>query len=102
MHRLHPHNRRVFSAVLMMAALALALPVSSFVVQGEQPITVHNGDNTSGTYEYTQRVNQVSNPFSGVSQYMGPSHATTSTEPDSLTWICRFSRIQKSASTISQ
>ncbi len=40
---------------------------SAYSFKGGQPITVYNGDDTSGTYEYTQRVNQVASPFAGVS-----------------------------------
>jgi len=39
---------------------------TAFAFNGGQPITVYNGDDTSGTYEYTQRVNRVSNPFAGI------------------------------------
>lgn len=39
---------------------------TAFTFNGGQPITVYNGDDTSGTFEYTQRVNRVSNPFSGI------------------------------------
>lgn len=40
---------------------------TAFAFNGGQPITVYNGDDTSGTDEFTQRVNRVSNPFSGIS-----------------------------------
>ena len=40
---------------------------SAYTFKGGQPITVYNGDDTSGTNEYTQRVNQVANPMAGVS-----------------------------------
>ena len=40
---------------------------TAFAFNGGQPITVYNGDDTSGTNEFTQRVNRVSNPFAGVS-----------------------------------
>ena len=68
---------------------------SAFSFKGGQPITVYNGDDTSGTYEYTQRVNQVSNPFAGVShkivdnggsktvQWFNPDAFV---EPDANTW----------------
>jgi hypothetical protein len=36
-------------------------------LHGGQPFTVYNGEDTSGTDENVQRVNQVSNPFAGVS-----------------------------------
>jgi len=40
---------------------------TSFAFNGGQPITVYNGDDTSGTNEFTQRENQVANPFAGIS-----------------------------------
>ena len=40
---------------------------TAFALNGGQPITVYNGDDTSGTDEFTQRVNRVSNPFAGIS-----------------------------------
>ena len=40
---------------------------SSFAFKGGQPITIYNANDTSGTNEYTQRVNQVGNPFTGTS-----------------------------------
>jgi hypothetical protein len=40
---------------------------SSFAFKGGQPITIYNDDDTSGTGEYTQRVNQIANPFAGIS-----------------------------------
>jgi Carboxypeptidase regulatory-like domain/TonB dependent receptor len=40
---------------------------TAFAFNGGQPITIYNGDDTSGTNEYTQRMNQVGNPFAGVS-----------------------------------
>lgn len=40
---------------------------TAFSIKGGQPITVYNGDDTSGTFEYSQRVNQISNPFAGIS-----------------------------------
>ena len=39
---------------------------SAFAFNSGQPITIYNSNDTSGTGEYTQRVNQVGNPFSGV------------------------------------
>ena len=47
---------------------------SAFAFKGGQPITIYNDNDTSGTNEYTQRVNQISNPFAG-------SHAQ---DPDQL------------------
>ncbi|HZU08695.1 MAG TPA: TonB-dependent receptor [Pseudacidobacterium sp.] len=40
---------------------------TAFTFKGGQPITIYNANDTSGTNEYTQRVNQVANPFAGVS-----------------------------------
>ena len=40
---------------------------SSFAFKGGQPITIYDDNDTSGTNEYTQRVNQISNPLAGVS-----------------------------------
>jgi hypothetical protein len=39
---------------------------SAFAFKGGQPITIYNYNDTSGTGEYTQRVNQVGNPFAGI------------------------------------
>jgi hypothetical protein len=39
---------------------------SAFTIKGGQPITIYNGGDTSGTNEYSQRVNQISNPFVGI------------------------------------
>lgn len=38
-----------------------------FSFKGGQPMTIYNNDDTSGTDEYTQRVNLVGDPFKGVS-----------------------------------
>jgi len=40
---------------------------TAFAFNTGQPITIYNDDDTSGTNEYTQRVNQIANPFAGVS-----------------------------------
>jgi len=40
---------------------------SAFAFKGGQPITIFNGNDTSGTNEFSQRVDQISNPFAGVS-----------------------------------
>jgi hypothetical protein len=40
---------------------------SSFAFKGGQPITIYDANDTSGTNEYTQRVNQVGDPFAGIS-----------------------------------
>jgi hypothetical protein len=39
---------------------------SAYAFKGGQPITIYNDNDTSGTNEYTQRVNQISNPFAGI------------------------------------
>ncbi|MGD0629024.1 MAG: TonB-dependent receptor [Terracidiphilus sp.] len=39
---------------------------SAFAFKGGQPITIYDNNDTSGTNEYTQRVNQVGNPFANV------------------------------------
>ena len=49
---------------------------SVYTFKGGQPITVYNGNDTSGTNEYTQRVNQISNPFAGVSHKIVESGGT--------------------------
>jgi hypothetical protein len=40
---------------------------SSFAFKGGQPITIYDDNDTSGTNEYTQRVNQVGDAFAGIS-----------------------------------
>jgi hypothetical protein len=40
---------------------------SAYSFKGGQPITIYNNGDTSGTNEYTQRVNQTGNPFTGIS-----------------------------------
>jgi hypothetical protein len=40
---------------------------SAFAFKGGQPITIYDDNDTSGTNEYTQRVNQVGKPFAGIS-----------------------------------
>lgn len=63
-----------------------------FTFKGGQPITVYNNDDTSGTNEYTQRVNMIGNPFAGIShkitsdgfvQWVNPNAFA---EPASGTW----------------
>jgi len=39
---------------------------SAFAFKGGQPITIYDDNDTSGTNEYTQRVNQIGNPFAGI------------------------------------
>jgi hypothetical protein len=38
----------------------------AFAYNTGQPITIYDDNDTSGTNEYTQRVNQIGNPFSGI------------------------------------
>ena len=69
---------------------------TAFAFNGGQPITVYNGDDTSGTFEFTQRVNRVSNPFAGVShkiqtsdsggKYVQWFNPAAYVEPDANTW----------------
>src|SRR3984885_1705999 len=40
---------------------------TAFAFNTGQPITTHKADDTSGTNKYTQRVNQIANPFAGIS-----------------------------------
>ncbi len=90
---------------------------TAFAFNGGQPITVYNGDDTSGTGEYVQRVNQVGKPFAGIThsiqtsssgskfvqwfnpaayaepaaEYMGQaSPATVSMDRGMRMWICRY------------
>jgi len=39
---------------------------SAFAFKGGQPITIYDNNDTSGTSEYTQRVNQIGKPFAGI------------------------------------
>jgi Carboxypeptidase regulatory-like domain len=39
---------------------------SAYAFKGGQPITIYNSGDTSGTNEFTQRVNQIGNPFAGI------------------------------------
>ena len=39
---------------------------SAFAFKGGQPITIYDSNDTSGTNEYTQRVNQIGDPFAGI------------------------------------
>jgi hypothetical protein len=39
---------------------------SAYAFKGGQPITIYDDNDTSGTNEYTQRVNQIGNPFAGI------------------------------------
>jgi hypothetical protein len=54
---------------------------TAYTFKGGQPITIYNGDDTSGTNEYTQRPNQVlSNPFAGVSHSIQSSGGSKSVQ----------------------
>jgi hypothetical protein len=39
---------------------------TAFAFNTGQPITIYDNNDTSGTNEYTQRVNQIGNPFAGI------------------------------------
>jgi hypothetical protein len=56
---------------------------SSFAFKGGQPITIYNDNDTSGTNEFTQRVNQIANPFAGISH----SIQTNSSGGKFVQWI---------------
>ena len=43
-----------------------------------QPFTIYNGSDTTGTDENIQRVNQIGNPFAGVSHHFQAATATSS------------------------
>jgi len=68
---------------------------SAFAFKGGQPITVYNGGDTSGTNEYTQRVNQVSNPFAGISH----SIQTNSSGGKYVQWLNPNAFVQPAANT---
>lgn len=63
-----------------------------FTFKGGQPITIYNNDDTSGTNEYTQRVNMIGNPFSGISHKINSSgyvqwlNPAAFAEPTAGTW----------------
>ena len=69
---------------------------SAYTFKGGQPITIYNGDDTSGTGEFTQRVNQVANPFAGInhkiittgsgSKYVQWFNPDAFVEPAANTW----------------
>jgi hypothetical protein len=68
---------------------------SAYTFKGGQPITITNGDDTSGTNEYTQRVNQIADPFSGInhkiinsggSKYVQWFNPAAFVEPAANTW----------------
>jgi hypothetical protein len=68
---------------------------SAYTFKGGQPITITNGDDTSGTDEFTQRVNQIANPFSGInhkiinsggSKYVQWFNPDAFVEPAANTW----------------
>jgi hypothetical protein len=69
---------------------------SAFAFKGGQPITIYDSNDTSGTNEFTQRVNQVGNPFAGVShailtnsnggKYVQVLNPAAFADPASNTW----------------
>jgi hypothetical protein len=68
---------------------------SSFAFKGGQPITVYNANDTSGTNEYTQRVNQVANPFAGVTH----SIQTNSSGGKYVQWLNPSAFVNPAANT---
>ncbi len=68
---------------------------TAYAFNGGQPITVYNGDDTSGTNEYVQRVNQVSNPFSGISH----SIQTSSSGSKFVQWFNPSAFVEPPANT---
>ena len=56
---------------------------SAYAFKTGQPITIYDDNDTSGTNEYTQRVNQVANPFIGVSHKI----QTNSTGGKYVQWL---------------
>lgn len=68
---------------------------SAFAFNGGQPITLYNGDDTSGTNEFTQRVNQVAPAYAGIShsiqtvngsKYVQWFNPNSFVEPPANTW----------------
>jgi Carboxypeptidase regulatory-like domain/TonB dependent receptor len=68
---------------------------TAYSFKGGQPITIYNGDDTSGTNEYSQRVNQIADPFSGIdhkiidsggSKYVQWFNPNAFVEPPANTW----------------
>jgi hypothetical protein len=68
---------------------------SSFAFKGGQPITIYNDNDTSGTNEYTQRVNQISNPFAGISH----SIQTNSSGGKFVQWLNPAAFVEPAANT---
>ena len=68
---------------------------TAFAFNGGQPITVYNGDDTSGTDEFTQRVNQVANPFAGVTHQI----QTTSSGSKFVQWFNPAAYVEPAANT---
>jgi hypothetical protein len=68
---------------------------SAFAFNTGQPITLYNGDDTSGTNEFTQRVNQVAPAYAGIShniqtvsgsKYVQWFNPNSFVEPPANTW----------------
>jgi len=69
---------------------------SAFAFKGGQPITIYDNNDTSGTNEFTQRVNQIADPFHGVShailtnssggKYVQVLNPAAFTDPAPNTW----------------
>ena len=68
---------------------------SAYAFKGGQPITIYNDNDTSGTNEFTQRVNQVSNPFAGISH----SIQTNSSGGKFVQWLNPNSFVQPATNT---
>jgi len=68
---------------------------SAFAFKGGQPITIYNDNDTSGTNEYTQRVNQVSNPLAGITHKI----QTNSSGGKFVQWLNPNAFVQPAANT---
>jgi Carboxypeptidase regulatory-like domain/TonB dependent receptor len=68
---------------------------SAYTFKGGQPITIYNGDDTSGTNEFTQRVNQVANPFAGINHKI----ITTSSGSKYVQWFNPDAFVEPAANT---
>ena len=67
----------------------------AFAFNTGQPITIYNSNDTSGTGEYTQRVNQTADPFAGVSH----SVQTNSSGGKFVQWLNPNAFAQPAANT---
>jgi len=68
---------------------------SAFAFKGGQPITIYNDNDTSGTNEYTQRVNQIANPFAGQTHKI----QTNSSGGKFVQWLNPNAFVQPAANT---